>query len=185
MRRRCAARRARRRITCSGRGSSQSLVPGSRRSYGWNERQQAALLRCSRLRTVGEPIRDLRHQLMRALAQANTFETFGKLFGLGRDAGKRMFNAIRAMCSWGGLSDTPRCDTRALLTSTEKGKEFAERFDKLGRKWEGDQIKLASPCACLRMHAHTRMHAPFFLPSHAGRTSSSARAAMRQSPGSS
>mmetsp|Transcript_41998 Transcript_41998/g.101102 ORF Transcript_41998/g.101102 Transcript_41998/m.101102 type:complete len:279 (-) Transcript_41998:164-1000(-) len=85
--------------------------------------------------------------------QANTFETFGKLFGLGRDAGKRMFNAIRAMCSWGGLSDTPRCDTRALLTSTGKGKEFAERFDKLGRKWEGDQIKLASPenileCAC-------------------------------------
>ena len=30
-----------------------------RRSNGRNERQQAALLRCSRLRTVGEPIRDL------------------------------------------------------------------------------------------------------------------------------
>ena len=30
---------------------------GSRRSNGRNERQQAALLRCSRFRTVGEPIR--------------------------------------------------------------------------------------------------------------------------------
>ena len=127
----------------------------------------------------------MRHHLMRALAQVTTFESFGKLFGLGRDAGKRMFNAIRAMCSWGGLSDTPLCDTRKLLKSTETGREWAVRFDELGRKWEGDQIKLASPCACLRMHAHTRMHAPFFSPSHAGRTSSSAPAAMRQSPGSS
>ena len=129
--------------------------------------------------------RYLRHHLMRALAQVTTFESFGKLFGLGRDAGKRMFNAIRAMCSWGGLSDTPLCDTRKLLKSTETGREWAVRFDELGRKWEGGQIKLASPCACLRIHAHTRMHAPFFSPSHAGRTSSSAPAAMRQSPGSS
>ena len=65
----------------------------------------------------------MRHHLMRTLAQVITFESFGKLFGLGRDAGKRMFNAIRAMCSWGGLSDTPLCDTRKLLKSTEKGRE--------------------------------------------------------------
>ena len=55
-----------------------------RRSNGRNERQQAALLRCSRLRTVGEPIRDLRHQLMRAVAQANTFEAIGN-----KQAGKQ------------------------------------------------------------------------------------------------
>ena len=79
---------------------------------------------------------------MRALAQANTFETFGKLFGLGRDAGKRMFNAIRAMCSWGGLSDTPLDNTRALLKGTEEERKEARRFDELGRKWEGGQIRL-------------------------------------------
>ena len=46
-----------RRASRSGRRSTGPLVPGSRRSNGRNERQQAALLRCSRLRTVGEPIR--------------------------------------------------------------------------------------------------------------------------------
>ena len=47
-----AARSRPRRAKLSGFRSTMSLVTGSRRSNGRKERQQAALLRCSRLRTV-------------------------------------------------------------------------------------------------------------------------------------
>ena len=94
-----------------------------RRSNGRNERQQAALLRCSRLRTVGEPIRAIasfagglraRSPRARLCVAGHNWTTMASMFDVCDRTAKRLFEGAKQAL---GFAGTGLSRSRAPRTS--------------------------------------------------------------------